>query len=137
MKDQIINFLRDANNEHYWNILSVLLTAFTSIGALIGWIINNNRTKTSKILIKSAVEFYLNWVKVRSQEQQVSNESIKNWVSENDGGVHLGRSYFVFKKFLKELKKQGYKQLIKPDELTFNNWINNADSMPKWSRVEF
>jgi hypothetical protein len=138
MENQLVKIFSNPNDPNFWSALTLIVTIILAISSFLGWfiskIINNSITKTSRILIRTSVEFYLDWVKVSSQSQIVNDESISIWTSENGGSTHTGRSYLVFRKFIQELKKQGYKDLILPDEDQYKLWVNKYEAIPKWSR---
>lgn len=141
MKSKLVEIFSNPNDPNFWSALTLIVTIILAFGSFFGWIIsgivNNSITKTSRILIRISVELYLDWVKVSSQSQIVNDESIRIWISENGGSIHTGRTYLVFKKFIKELKKQGHKEIILPDEEQYDLWVKKYEALPKWSRVEW
>lgn len=141
MIEKILQNLTSPENENFWSAWTLVVTIFIALCTFIGWlfsqILNNQVTKTSKILIKANVDVYLDWVQVRSQTQIVDNNTIKIWFTDIGGTRFTGRSYLVYKKFISELKKQGYSNITLQDETTYSNWVTEFDSAPKWSRIEW
>lgn len=141
MITDLFKIFSNPNDPNFWNALTLIVTILLAFGTFLGWLItkilNNSVTKTSRILIRISVELYLDWVKVSSESQNVNDESIRIWISENGGSVHTGRTYLVFKKFIKEIKKQGHKKIILPDEEQYDLWVKKYEAIPKWSRVEW
>ena len=141
MIESLKKILTNPNDPNFWSALGIIVTVLIAFGGFLGFLItkfiNNSISRTTKILIQSVVEIYLDWVKVRSKSQEVSNESIRIWISENGGSVLTGRSYLVFKKFIKELKNHGYKGITLPDENSYKVWVSRYDGIPKWERIEW
>ncbi|MBN7817651.1 hypothetical protein [Algoriphagus pacificus] len=139
--EQIISTLTNPEDPNFWTALGVVVTALVALGGLLGWvltnILNNRVSKTSKILIQAMIEIFLDWVKVKSKSQTVDDENIRIWISETGGAILTGRSYMVFKRFLKELKKSAYKDLLTPDENTYKSWVSKSDSKPTWERIDW
>tara|TARA_R110000868_G_scaffold121097_4_gene321349 strand:- start:4171 stop:4596 length:426 start_codon:yes stop_codon:yes gene_type:complete len=141
MISDLFKIFSNPNDPNFWSALTLLVTILLAFGSFLGWLIskilNNSITKTSRILIRTSVELYLDWVKVSSQSQIVNDESIRICISENGGSIQTGRTYLVFKKFIEELKKQGHKNIILPDEEQYNLWVQKYEAIPKWSRSEW
>src|SRR5690606_8359757 len=113
--EKIIQILTDPNNPNFWSALTLIATILIAFGGILGWIVtkvfNNSISKTTRILIDSIAEVFLDWVKVESKSEKVDNDNVKIWISEKGGGVLTGRSYLVYKKLMKRLRKQGYSDL--------------------------
>ncbi len=141
MITELFKIFSNPNDPNFWNALTTIIPILIALGSFLGWlvtkILNNSVTKTSRILIRISVELYLDWVKVRSKSQIVNDESIRIWISENGGSIHTGRTYIVFKKFIKELKKQGNLKIILPNEEQYDLWVKKYEAIPKWSRAEW
>ncbi|KAA5531921.1 hypothetical protein [Paenimyroides baculatum] len=120
MVEKIFVVLFNPDNSNFWDAWSLIVAIFIPLATFFGWIIskifNNSINKTTQTLIKATVEIYLDWVKRDSKSKTVDNESIKIFMSENKGSIYTGRSYLIFKRFIKELKKQGYKSIYLPEE---------------------
>lgn len=141
MIDKLIKILTNPNDPNFWSALTIIVTLLVAFSGFLGFIfnkiINNSISKTTKILIQSLVEVYLDWIKIRSESKEVNNESIRIWVSEKGGSILTARSYLVFKKFIKELKENGYKEITLPDENSYKVWVKHYDGIPKWKRIEW
>lgn len=138
MVEKITEILTDPNNPNFWNALTLFATILIALGGLLGWILtnifNNNISKTTRILIDSITEVFLSWVKVESKSQKVDNNNIQIWISENGGGILTGRSYLIYKKLIKQLKKQGFSHLRVMEKELYEKWVFKYDSSPKWER---
>ncbi|MDR7130342.1 hypothetical protein J2X69_002692 [Algoriphagus sp. 4150] len=137
----MLETLTKPENPNFWTAVGVVVTALVAIGGgLFGWIfmnlLNNRVSKTSKILIQAMTEIFLEWVKVYNKSEAVEDENIRIWISEKGGAILTSRSYMVFKRFLKELKKLGYRELTTPDENTYKVWITKSDSRTTYERIE-
>ncbi len=141
MIENLKDIFSNPNDPNFWSAISLMVTILIATGGFLGWTVskvsNNSISKTTRILVQSTVELYLDWVKVRSKEQVVNNETIRIWISESGGSIITARSYLVFKKFIKELKKQGYNDILLPEENTYNIWVTKYDGGTKWSRIEW
>lgn len=141
MLEKITQILTDPNNPNFWSALTLIATILIAFGGLLGWVItrisNNSISKTTRILIDSIAEIFLDWVKVESKSEAVDNENMKIWISENGGGILTGRSYLVYKKLIKRLIKQGYSDLKIMEKEVYDNWVTKYDSSPKWARKEW
>lgn len=141
MVEKITEILTNPNDPNFWSALTLFGTIFIAFGGVLGWILthifNNSISKTTKILIDSIAGIFLNWVKIESKSENVDNKNMEIWISEKGGGVLTGRSYLVYKKLLKRLRKQGHSDLKTMDKELYNNWVANYDSCPKWSRIEW
>ncbi len=139
--EQIISTLTNPEDPNFWTALGVVVAALVAMGGFLGWILtnilNNRVSKTSKILIQAMIEIFLDWVKVKSKSQTVDDENIRIWISEKGGAILTGRSYMVFKRFLRELKKSGYKDLLIPDENSYKSWVTKSDSRMTYERIEW
>jgi len=138
---QILETLTNPENPNFWTAIGVLVAILVATGGLFGWIftnlLNNRVSKTSKILIQAMTEIFLEWVKVYSKSEAVEDENIRIWISEKGGAILTGRSYMIFKKFLKELKNLGYRDLATPDENTYKLWVTKSDSRLTYKRIEW
>jgi hypothetical protein len=137
MIDKLIKNITDPDNPNFWSALSVVGAVGSFIGLAISKVINNTISKTTKITVNVAVELFLDWVKVCSKSEIVNDENVRIWISENGGSLSTGRSYLVFKKFIKELNRQGYKNIRLQEEHSYNLWVNKYEAIPKWSRAEW
>jgi hypothetical protein len=134
MFQKFIDILTNPDNPNFWQAITILVTILLAAASKISI---NRIGKTSRILLDSIIEQYLEWVKVRSKSQEVSNESIRDWIIDYGGGIKTGRSYLVFKKFIRKLNKEENKHLSLPDEETYKVWVNKYDGSTKLSRQEW
>jgi len=86
MLEKITNILTDPNDPNFWSALSLIATILIIFGGLLGWLItkvwSNSISKTTRTLINSISELFLNWVKTESKSQKIDNKNMKIWISE-------------------------------------------------------
>lgn len=136
MVEKITKILANPNDPNFWSALTLFATILIAFGGLLGWILtyifNNSISRTTRILIDSIAEIFLNWVRTESKSENVDNKNMEIWISEKGGGILTGHSYLVYKRLLKRLRKQGYSDLKIMEKELYNNWVNKYDSSPKW-----
>ncbi len=140
MIEKIIRTLSDPNNENFWPAISTIVTIFVALAGGFGWVIsrilNNTISETTHRIIKGQTEIFINWVKVRSKSEKIDDNNVMLWLTEQGGTVNLGREYIIYKKFIKELRKENYNLRVVDKEI-FEKWIKEFDSEQKWSRMEW
>jgi len=138
---EFVSFLADPKNQNLWNGLIAITSVALCIGGFIGWLIttrsNNSATKTTRVLIHSIVELYLNWVNIYQKDKGINDESIRIWICDKGGLSLTGRSFLVFKKFIFELRRRGYKDIAKPDKEMYEVWITKFGTKFEWDQIEW
>lgn len=121
------------------SIIEIIITVFKLIMIFIDFrktFRNIYVPKSLRVAVYNASMRFVTWVEKESNSKKVDNRNMKNWIMNEDGVDQTLRSHLIYKKIVKLLRKQGYSELNVMGEESYENWVREYDSSPKWEEKE-